>query len=102
MKLSRTLSSTEGLVLLNATLLAALAGVVLGPKALAQNDRRRAEYLITAGSVKGSEGAAIWIVDQTNQDLIALAWNVQQSQLDGLGYRDLAADGATIVGRTRP
>jgi len=97
MKLTRT----QGLVLLNAALLAGLAAVSLGPRAFAQSDRRRAQYVITAGTVKGTETAAIWIIDETNQDLIALAWNNQQGQLDGLGYRDLVADASSLVGRGR-
>jgi hypothetical protein len=95
------LTHTQGLVLLNAALLAGIAAVTFGPQAIAQNDRRRAQYVITAGTVKGTEVAAIWIIDETNQDLIALAWNSQQGQLDGLGYRDLVADAGTLVGRGR-
>lgn len=92
---------THGLILLNAALLAALAGVTFGPRAMAQTDRRRSEYTITAGTVKGTDSAAIWIVDETNIDLIAVVWNAQQNQLEGLGYRDLVADGATLTGRPR-
>lgn len=91
------ITRTQGLVALNAALLAALTGVVLGPRAAAQSDRRRAEYLITAGSIKGTDASAVWIVDTTNQDLIALVWNAQLGQLEGLGYRDLNADGASLL-----
>lgn len=97
MKLTRT----QALVLLNAALLAGLAAVTFGPQAFAQSDRRRATYVLTAGTVKGTETAAIWIVDETNQDLIAVAWNTSLGQLDGLGYRDLTVDAATLVGRGR-
>src|SRR5262245_46412068 len=91
------LSRTQGLVLLNAVMLAALAAVTVGPRGSARNDRRRAAYTVTAGSVKGTDAATVWIVDETNQDMIAIVWNAQQNQLEGLGYRDLAADGATLV-----
>ena len=91
------ITRTQGLVALNAVLLAALAGVTFGPRASAQADRRRAEYLITAGTIKGTDAATVWVVDTTNQDLVALLWNAQPGQLEGLGYRDLSADAATLL-----
>ncbi len=91
-----TISRTQGLVLLNGAILAALAAVTLGPSAGAQTDRRRGEFSIVSGSVKGSDAAVVWIVDSVNQDLVAVIWNAQQNKLEGLGYRDLMADVSTL------
>ncbi len=91
-----TSSRVRGLVILNTLLLAILAGVTLGPHATAQVDRRRGSFTLVSGTVKGSDGAVVWIVDEVNQDLVAVIWDAQQNRLEGLGYRDLMLDIAAL------
>jgi len=85
------LNRIHALVVVNGLLLAVLAGVVFGPRATAQ-ERRRAEYAMTSGTIKGADASAIWIVDQTNLDLIAIIWDGNAGRIVGLGYRDLTND----------
>jgi len=85
------LNRINGLLVLNGLLLATLGSVVFGPLATAQ-DRRRAEYVATSGTIKGADAAAVWIVDQTNLELIAVIWDGNAGRIVGLGYRDLVAD----------
>lgn len=98
---SFTLSRTQGLLALNGVLLGMLALVTLSPGAGAQGERARSSYIVTSGTVKGSESAAIWIIDQTNQDLIAMTWNPQANRLEGLGYRNFAGDSTALLRGSR-
>ncbi len=98
MKLTQT---RRGLVLANAALLLVLAAVTLAPASSAQRGggRARGEYTMVAGKITGSSAHAVYIVDSSNQDMIAVRWNETTKSLDGLGYRDLKEDGQTAVGR---
>lgn len=92
----------RGLIALNAALLLVLAAVTFGSTATAQN-RGRGEYTMVAGGVPGSDAAAVYIVDVTNQEMIVMTWNNTTKLMDGVAYRNLAADTATVLrGRTRP
>ncbi|HMN96808.1 MAG TPA: hypothetical protein PKC43_07175 [Phycisphaerales bacterium] len=101
MRCSRRTTQLGALVALNGALLGALAFVTLSPIAAGQGERARAQYMVTSGTVKGSESAVIWVIDQTNQDLVAMTWNVQQSRLEGVGYRDLRIDAAAALRGSR-
>lgn len=95
-------SPLRALVALNALLLAILALVVFGPAASAQQ-RARATYTMAAGRVLGLEQSAVYILDTVNQELIAVTYNPSTKQIDGIGYRNLAADQATVLhGPSRP
>jgi len=99
-------TNLRGLWALNIALLAVLAAVTLGGslQARAQAQARgRGDYTMVAGGVNGSEVAAVYIADVANQEIIAMVYNQQTKVLDGLGYRNLAADAASVQrGRTRP
>ncbi len=65
--------------------------------------RGRSEYTMVAGSAKGADSSAVYIVDTTNQELIVITYNQNTKRLDGVGYRNLASDAADLLrGRTRP
>jgi hypothetical protein len=58
---------------------------------------------MVAGGVKGSQSSAVYIADTVNQELIVVGYNPSTKRLEGIGYRNLAADGADWMrGRTRP
>lgn len=81
----------HGLLLLNAVLLAMLAAVTFLPHARAQGVRRTT-YVATGGSINGTPIGVLYVVDEGNQELVALQWQEQSGQIKGLGYRNLAAD----------
>ncbi len=89
-------SPLRALVALNALLLAILALVVFGPAALAQQ-RARATYTMAAGRVSGIDQSAVYVLDTVNQELIAITYNPNTKQIDGIGYRNVAADEATVL-----
>lgn len=83
----------RGLIAINAALLVALAAVTFGPTAEAQRaGRGRGEYTMVSGRMQGSPEAAIYIIDSSNLELVAVRWNRSRKQLDGIGFRDLADD----------
>ena len=87
-----------GLIALNAVLLAVLALVTLAPSAVAQVARTRGEYLMVGGRVNGVDGSAVFIIDTRNQEMIAVAYNNSSSNVDGIGYRNLATDARARTG----
>ena len=91
----------RGLIVLNAVLLLVLGAIALGPKAGAQNAIARApgSYTMIGGRMNGGVANAVWIVDGTNQELVAIRWDTSRSRLDGLGFRDIVADGKAQAGR---
>ena len=85
---------SRGLLILNGALLAVLVAVVLSPIASAQRGgRARGEYTMVSGRIIGGNANAVYIIDASNQELIAVRWNESTKSLDGLGYRDLSSDG---------
>lgn len=99
---NRKTSTLRGLIVLNAALLIVLAGVTFGASVNGQS-RNRGEYTMVAGGVQGSDGAAVHIVDVANQEMITMAYNPNTKVLDGVGYRNLMADAASVGrGRSRP
>jgi len=91
-------SSLRGLLVLNVLLLALLAGVTFAPTAEAQN-RARGDFTMVAGGVRGAQSAAVYIVDGVNQEMMAVNYNHNTKRLEGIGYRNLAYDAASRMGR---
>lgn len=85
----------RGLVALNAVLLAALAFVTFSHSLTAQGGYRAAgSYIAVPGNIPGWSPAVIYIVDQTNQQMIGLTFDPNTKTLQGVGARDLARDAA--------
>lgn len=91
----------RALIALNLVMLAALAAVTLAPAAGAQAGRARGDYTMVAGQIQGREEAAIYIVDATNQELVALSWDRTAGGLTPLGHRNLAQDASRPAGGGR-
>jgi hypothetical protein len=90
---------TRRLLAMNAILLAGVAAVSFAPSlfssAVAQSQpamRARGEYTMISGK-SSSGGAAIYVLDASNHEMIALRWDLARRSLVGLGYRNLTADG---------
>lgn len=97
--------SLRGLIALNAALLVGLGLVTFAGTVQGQNQpqRQRGEYTMVAGDAPGSESSVIYVADVVNQELIALNYNQSTKALDGVGYRNLAADAAALMrSRNRP
>lgn len=88
-------TALHGLIVLNALLLGALAFVTFAPRADAQA-RRNGLYTIVGGTVNGQPNGVAYIIDEVNQEMIAISWNDGNKNLAGLGYANLAADAARL------
>lgn len=101
----RASTSNRGLLVLNGVLALLLGAVVWGQNAIAQNAnipagaRGRGEYTMIAGRTLAGSSDAIYVVDGTNQELVALRWDGAKQGLAGIGYRNLAADAKTAPAR---
>ncbi|MDY7109404.1 MAG: hypothetical protein SYC29_12280 [Planctomycetota bacterium] len=91
----------RGLLALNAALLAVLGAVTFGPSAGAQA-RTRGDYTMAAGRANGAQSGVVYIVDTVNQELIAVTFDPNNKQVDGIGYRSLTADISSLTSGTRP
>lgn len=69
-----------------------LAFVTLSPFAGAQGFRPATKYHMVAGTAPGLPSAVVYIVDETNEQLVAVGMDPSTRQLGGVGYADLAAD----------
>ncbi|MEO1583264.1 MAG: hypothetical protein AAFR96_01675 [Planctomycetota bacterium] len=80
--------------------LAAVVGVTAMAPAQPGNERARGQYAIVGGEFLGGGGEnAVFILDSTNQDLIAVRWDRTRQSLAGIGYRDLSLDAQERPGR---
>ena len=92
----------KGLIALNAALLVLLAAVTFAPAVNAQA-RARGQYAMVAGGVNNSQSSAVYIADTVNQELLVVTYDPIGKRLDGIAYRNLAADAADFLRtRTRP
>lgn len=90
----------RGALIANGVLLALLAAVSLGPRADAQRSARaRGDYTMVSGKIMGGNSNVVYVVDGANQEMVALRWNDSAKTLEGVGYRDLAADAQADPGR---
>jgi hypothetical protein len=85
------------LLVANALALGLFGVVKLGMRADAQSGRARSTYTAAAGRIPGTETNALYVVDEVTQELVVVQWNPNTKQLQGLGYRSLAADAGSIL-----
>ena len=97
---SRRASPLRALLVLNAILVALLAAVTFSPAVNAQA-RSRGSYAMVAGGVNNSQSSAVYVVDAINQELVVITYNGATRTVNGINYRNLAADAAD-VGSSRP
>lgn len=92
---------SRGLIALNVGLVLAVGLAAVVPPALAdrQPSRARGVYTMLSGEIQGGNADAIFIVDSANQEMVVLRWNDSRSALEGIGYRNLNADGSAQPGR---
>ncbi|HWB20811.1 MAG TPA: hypothetical protein VG711_10950 [Phycisphaerales bacterium] len=91
-------SSLKGVILLNMGLLVLLAIITFSSThAGAQNQRGRGDYVMVAGGARGTESSVVYVVDQVNQEMMALTYDSTNKRLDGMTYRNLANDARTML-----
>lgn len=87
------------LVAVNAGLLVVLGVATLAP-AQPGAQRARGDYAMVGGEFQGGGGAnAVYILDASNQELIAVSWDRNRRSLNGIGYRSLDRDAQERPGR---
>ena len=79
------------LLAVNASMLVGLGVVTFAPDAHAQS-RGRGAYTMIAGGANGSSSSVVYIVDTANDELIAVRYDANARQLNGVGYRNLMQD----------
>jgi hypothetical protein len=87
------------LVALNVALLAVLAYGSLAPTADAQqaaSSRAGGRYGMVSGVVQNVYPGVVYIIDESNQEVVAVMWNESIKQFTGVGFRDLKSDTATF------
>jgi hypothetical protein len=84
------------LVAANVAALGFLAVVELSAAARAQQ-RPRGTYTAASGRIEGTETHALYIVDESTQEIVAVQWDPRGKQVKGLGYRSMGADMGDIV-----
>ena len=93
-------SNRLALIAVNAVLLGLLAVVTLAPTVEAQG-RTRGRYMMVTGGANNIQSSAVYVIDTVNQEMMILTYNAAARSLDGLAYRNLAADAADVLGRAR-
>jgi hypothetical protein len=80
---------------------ALVGGYLLLPSADAQpstregardNSRARGDYTMVAGRTNQGGPSVVYIVDSSNQELVALRWDQTKKVMAGVGYRSLSND----------
>lgn len=94
------LATMRGLIVLNGLLLTLLGAVTFGSRADAQATRVRGEFTMIDAGANGIDADVVYIVDVINQEMIAVTYDQAKVTIDGVGYRNLAAD-AEEMARTR-
>lgn len=98
-------SSRSGLIAANLLLLGALVVLSWSPWAGAQNapervaGRARGDYTMISGRAVSGGSSVIYILDSSNEELIALKWDQANSAMQGVGYRSLSTDAISKPGR---
>lgn len=86
-----TRTQFASLITLNAGLLGALAFVTHSIPAEAQV-RQRGSYTLISSGVTGSPLSVVYVIDEANNELVALAWDDTSKKMNYVGYRNIAAD----------
>jgi hypothetical protein len=89
--------ANRGLIALNLLLVAGLAGSL----ALAQPGapRARGDYTMVAGKTTTGSRDAVYVLDTTNREMVAIRWDNTKRTFQGIGYRRFDADAAAAGGR---
>lgn len=85
-----------GLLILNVCLLLVLAFVTFENVTIAQTSRSH-RYIAIPSTVNGLSTGVVYIMDTSQQELVAITWDHNANRLVPLGYRPIAADAQSAV-----
>ncbi len=94
-------SNIAALIALNAVLIGLLAIVTFAPSVSAQSARARGVFTMVAGGANNSLSSVVYIVDVVNQEMTVMTYDSGKRSVNGIAYRNLAADAANQLGRVR-
>jgi len=89
-------TTQAGLVIINVCLLIVLAFVTFENASVAQASRAN-RYIALPGSVNGLSSGVVYILDTSQQELVAITWDHNEQRLVPLGYRPVAKDAETAI-----
>lgn len=55
-------------------------------------NRARGEYTMVSGRMQGSTAAVLYLIDATNQEIVAASWDRNNNKLEPVGLRSLSDD----------
>ena len=84
-------TSRSGLIALNAMLLVVFGAVSFVPDSVAQSPTI-GNYIAIPAKVNGVTSGVVYIVDTTQQELVAVTWDHNNNRVATLGYRNIKTD----------
>ena len=88
--------SRNGIIALNGILLVVLAAIVLSPKTEAQSTSQH-RYLALPSVANGISTGIVYIMDTTQRELVAVAWDHNRNRIVTFGYRNVSADAQSVL-----
>jgi|TARA_B100000959_G_C14707354_1_gene511353 hypothetical protein len=88
--------SRNGVIALNVLLVIILAAVVVVPTSSAQHASDNNQYIAIPSIANGIPTGAVYLLESTRQELVALAWNRDQNKIKILGYRNVRDDADSV------
>ncbi len=88
-------SSRNGVIALNMVLIALLCLIVFIPKTEAQLSGE-STYIAVPSEANGLTTGAVYILDTSRQELVAVAWNRNKNKIMPLGYRNISSDANSV------
>ena len=89
-------TSRNGLIALNVMLLVVFAGVSLVPDSVAQTPPV-GHYIAVPAKVNGVTSGVVYIMDTSQQELVAVTWDHNNNRIATLGYRNIKTDTANAL-----
>ncbi len=90
-------TSRNGILALNGILLVVLAAVVLSPSNIEAQSTSNHRYLAVPSVANGITTGIVYILDTTQRELAAVAWDHNQNRIKVLGYRNITADAKSVL-----
>ncbi len=90
-------TSRNGIIALNGILLVVLAAIVLSENHTEAQSTSNHRYLAVPSVANGITTGIVYILDTTQRELAAVAWDHNQNRIKTLGYRNMTADAKSVL-----
>ena len=90
-------TARNGVIALNVILIIILSVLVFVPTSDAQISVS-SQYMAVPSQANGITTGAVYIMNTTSQELVAVAWNRNKKKIMPLGYRNLSSDAQSVGG----